>query len=368
MKWIGYIVILCSIMMSCQSNPTLTHEKYAYTVFQTGNFDYACYRSPAIIRANNGRLLAFAEARKNNCEDSDVDIMMRSSRDEGKTWNDPVIVWSDSTNTCGSPTPIIDRQSGHIHLVTTWRLAADSQRMIEEGTSQNTSRVYVLRSNDDGESWSYPRDITPSVKQADWSWYVTGPGSGHQITQGKYANRLIAGCTHTVVGSTISHSHVIYSDDNGSNWQLGGAISTKMTRNCEVAETSTGDLILNMHGENNRLVATSSDGGQTWGEPTADSKVMHLNAQASLHTHVLEDSRAIIFSNPNDPTEMKNMTVRVSYDDGQTWHQSLQIGKSKCANSDLVTVNDGRLGIIYEGGVHQPYEQVVYTRLPLDID
>ena len=74
MKWIGCIAAFC-MMMSCQSGPALTHGKYAYSVFVSGTMDYACYRTPAIIQAHSGRLLAFAEARKNSCEDSDVDIL-----------------------------------------------------------------------------------------------------------------------------------------------------------------------------------------------------------------------------------------------------------------------------------------------------
>jgi len=371
MKWIGYIVLLCGIM-SCQSGPTLSSEKFAYSVFAGGKFDYACYRTPAIIRANNNRLLAFAEARKNSCDDGgDVDIVMRSSRDEGKTWSDMIIVWSDSTNTCSSPTPVIDRQTGHIHLLATWHHGTDTQQQIEAGQSRDTRRVYLIRSNDDGLSWSYPREITPAVSQPNWSWYTTGPGSGHQITQGKYANRLIAGCTHKVSGSSSSSSHAIFSDDNGSTWQLGGIAPAEMVSNSEIAETSIGDLIMNMRSDDDsqsRKVATSTDGGASWQNITDDANLVGLSNQASLHTHKMEGHHAIVFSNPADPVERKSMTVRVSYDDGKTWDQSLQIGKSKSANSDLVTVDEGRLGILYEGGVNHPNEQVVYTRLPLDID
>ena len=356
------------MMMSCQSGPALTHGKYAYSVFVSGTMDYACYRTPAIIQAHSGRLLAFAEARKNSCEDSDVDILMRASRDEGKNWSDPIVVWSDSTNTCGSPTPVIDKQTGHIHLLSVWNHGADSKELIQSDRSRDTRRVYVIRSNDDGESWSYPREITESVKKSDWTWYETGPGSGHQITQGKYANRLIAGCTHTPSSSSSSFSHVIYSDDNGSTWQIGGTAPIEMVSNCEVAETSSGDLIMNMRGKSNRQIATSIDGGATWQDIRSDSKLVGLSNVASLHTHQLEGHHAIVFSNPANPEESKNMTVRVSYDDGKTWHQNLELGKAKSANSDLVTLDQSRLGIIYEGGAGHPNEQVVYTRLALDVD
>src|SRR5882757_392163 len=87
-------------------------------IYKNGEDGYKCYRIPAMVTTGKGTVLAFAEARKNNCGDAgDIDLVVRRSEDGGKTWGSMEVVWNDSTNTCGNPAPIVDEQTGAVVLL-----------------------------------------------------------------------------------------------------------------------------------------------------------------------------------------------------------------------------------------------------------
>ena len=120
---------------------------------------YTCFRIPAIIKLQNGDLLAFAEGRKNGCSDTgDIDVVMKRSSDDGRSWSSLQVIWNDGDNTCGNPAPVIDSSSGHISLLTTWNLGTDRESQIIDQKSTGTRRVFLIRSKDLGNSWSKPKD------------------------------------------------------------------------------------------------------------------------------------------------------------------------------------------------------------------
>src|ERR1700755_54062 len=84
-------------------------------LFKGGDNGYACFRIPAIVKTPKGTILAFAEARKKDCGDAgDIDLVLRRSTDNGKTWGDMSVVWNDSTNTCGNTAPVVDEKTGKV--------------------------------------------------------------------------------------------------------------------------------------------------------------------------------------------------------------------------------------------------------------
>jgi len=238
------------------------------TLFKAGDDGYKCYRIPAIVTTNKGTPLAFAEARKNGCGDAgDIDLVVKSSADGGKSWSNMRLVWDGADNTCGNPSPVVDKKTGNIMLLSTWNLGIDHEKQIVEGTSKDTRRIFVLSSNDDGNSWSKAREITPDVKLPDWTWYATGPCNGIQIKSKKYKGRLVIPCDHIEAKTKKYFSHTIHSDDGGQTWQLGGTTPTDQVNECSVAELPKGKLMLNMRNYTSdrvRQVSTSNDGGATW--------------------------------------------------------------------------------------------------------
>ena len=124
------------------------------------------------------------------------------------------------------------------------------------------------------------------------------------------------------------HSHVFYSDDHGETWQLGGSVPDNTTSECQVVELADGTLLLSIRyhawvnqaeGPHYRTVAFSRDGGETWGDVRKDRGLIDPRCQASVFRHTR--GNAILFSNPAN-TARDRMTVRASFDEGETWGAS----------------------------------------------
>lgn len=338
-------------------------------IFKQRTEGYACFRIPAIVKTKDGTLLAFAEARKLNCSDEmDIDLVLKRSTDNGKNWSEMITVWDDGGNTCGNPAPVVDAATGKINLLMTWNLGEDTIGEINNGTSTDTRRVFVTSSVDDGSTWEKPREITSSVKLPEWGWYATGPCHGIQLSKGQHAGRLVIPCDNIGVGSDRKgYSHIIYSDDGGATWHLGGVTPQDKVNESTVAELSDGKLMLNMRnsGSTFRRVSVSDDGGGTWGLLWTDTKLIEPVCQGSLLSHDLAGTHVLFFSNPAS-TERVNMTLRMSDDDGKTWPKSYAVHSGPSAYSDIVMVSDSEVGILYEAGQSRPYESIVFKVIPVE--
>jgi sialidase-1 len=342
-------------------------------VFVSGIDGYHTYRIPALATSKKGTVLAFCEGRKNSGSDSgQVDLLLKRSTDGGLTWRSQQIVWADGTNTCGNPTAVVDQVTGDIWLLMTWNCGADSERAIDAGKGIDTRRVFITYSSDDGVTWAAPCEITQQVKQPQWRWYATGPGNGIQLTRGRYAGRLVIPANHTdhtAASRHPSHSHVIYSDDHGRTWHLGG-VEEEMTNESAVLECADGSLLQNMrsyHGKHLRAVATSSDGGLNWSPVKLDPALIEPVCQASLLRYSWPESGKpgiVLFSNPAS-TRRENLTVRLSYDDGATWPVSRVLNPGPAAYSSMAVLPDQKLGCLYECGTKAPYEKIVLARFPV---
>ncbi|WP_175549928.1 sialidase family protein [Mariniphaga anaerophila] len=348
-------------------------EQEYIALFEKGQEGYSCYRIPAIIRSKSGTLLAFAEGRKYGCADEgDIDLVVKRSTDNGKSWSNLSIVWDDGSNTCGNPAPVVDEVTGKIILLMTWNNGEDHIGEINDGSSKDTRRVFVTTSDDDGVSWTEPYEITSAVKESTWGWYATGPCHGIQIKKGNYAGRLVIPCDNISLKSEggKGHSHVIYSDDGGESWQLGNNVPENEYNPNEstVAELSNGDLMLNMrcgNSNNFRLVSTSSDGGVTWTEPMPDFELLDPVCQGSLLAMERNGQHTLFFSNAAS-TKRENMTIKMSTNDGEVWSRSYAVHSGPSAYSDIVNVSEDEIAILFEHGISARYERIVYQLISIE--
>jgi sialidase-1 len=327
-------------------------------VFVSGKDGYHTFRIPSLLVTPKGVVLAFCEGRKNSRSDSgDIDLVLRRSRDGGATWGPLQVVVDDGPDTAGNPCPVVERATGTVWLTLTKNLGHENEKVIRDGNSKGGRTVWVMKSTDDGATWSKPAEITSAVRDPQWTWYATGPGCGIQLRGG----RLVIPCDHTVRGSRAMRSHVIYSDDRGATWKLGGVLGDK-TNECQVVERRDGSLLLNMrslHGKNRRAVATSRDGGLTWSAVTLDETLVEPVCQASLIR--LDDQGRLLFANPAG-TKREKLTVRLSPDDGATWPAAKVLHAGPAAYSALAVLPDGRVGCLYERGDRSPYERITLAR------
>lgn len=347
-------------------------------VFTSGKDGYHTYRIPALLTTQKGTLLAFCEGRKSGRSDSgNIDLLLKRSEDGGRTWSKQQIVWDDGNNTCGNPCPVQDRETGMIHLLLTWNRGDDRESAIKKNTSKDTRRVFVATSGDDGKTWSDARQITDTAKRDEWRWYATGPGIGIQLEKGPAAGRLVVPCDHSVVTPNDPdgyNSHVIISDDHGKTWRIGGVIKPKVNE-CQIVELADGTLLMNMRNydrsKTTRAIATSSDGGLSFSPVSHDPALVEPICQASFLRYTLESQRGrnrLLFSNPARPKsgDRREMTVRLSYDEGKTWPVSRILHAGPAAYSCLAVLPDANIACLYEAGKNNPYETITFAVLTLD--
>jgi sialidase-1 len=350
-------------------------------IFIAGQDGYNTYRIPAVIRAQDGTLLAFCEGRKNNASDrGDIDLVLKRSTDAGRSWGRLQVVWDDSGNTCGNPCPVVDETTGTIWLFGTHNLGEDHETDIINKRAKGTRTPWLMRSDDHGVTWSRPVPMAATLKDPSWGWYATGPGIGIQIKHGPNAGRMIIPCDHSYddPGGNLRDgpyeygSHVIYSDDHGREWKLGGVVRPKMNE-CQVVELTNpgGALLINMRSyleDRCRAEALSKDGGLIWTPPQPQPALIEPRAQASLirHRWPSGDSPGILlFSNPADRSHRVRMTVRASLDDGKTWPHAFLLHEHFSAYSSLVSLSETEIGCLYERGEgvqRRSYERITFAR------
>jgi len=353
------------MMLTCAAAPV--------PVYVSGEDGYHTFRIPAIIATKKGTLLAFCEGRKAGRGDAgDIDLLLKRSSDGGKTWSRQAVIWDDASNTCGNPCPVVDEATGTIWLLLTWNRGDDPESTIKAGTSNDTRRVFVSNSTDDGATWAKPADITTSAKVKDWLWYATGPGVGIQMREGRHKGRMVIPCDHSVAGGAF-HSHSIHSDDGGKTWVLGGAIRPDVNE-CQAVELPGGRLMMNLRNYSKekprrRAIAYSDDGGASWGEVTYDDVLVEPICQASLirlyGAEAATKAGTLVFLNPGS-AKREAMTLRTSIDGGKTWRASSVLFKGHAAYSGMVELPGGVVGCFYECGGKHPYERIVFERVRID--
>jgi sialidase-1 len=355
--------LLTSVVLLASSAAAPAAEPEQAPVFVSGRDGYHTYRIPALLVTKKGTLLAFCEGRKKGGGDAgNIDLLLRRSFDGGKTWARMQVIWDDGDNTCGNPCPVVDTRTGTIWLLLTHNLGRDIESKILSGTSAGGRTVWVTKSEDDGATWAKPIEITKDVKKPDWTWYATGPGVGIRLHTG----RLVVPCDNNVAGSKAQQSHVIYSDDGGASWKLGGVVGPKCNES-QIVELRDGRLLLNMRsyrGDHRRLVAVSKDGGESFAEPTADRQLIEPVCQASI-LRCPGERGGILFSNPAS-TRREKMTVRLSRDEAKTWPYSRLLHEGPSAYSCLAVLPDGTVACLYERGAKSAYETITLARLSLD--
>src|SRR5882724_3584866 len=136
MKFSNRLALFTALLLLVQGGKAVA-QSFNY-IYKNGDEGYTCFRIPALVTTTKGTVLAFAEARKNNCGDAgDIDLVLKRSGDNGKTWGPLQVVWSDSTNTCGNPTPVVDELTGSVILLSTWNLGPDHEKEINNRSSRD---------------------------------------------------------------------------------------------------------------------------------------------------------------------------------------------------------------------------------------
>lgn len=326
-------------------------------VYYPGEENVAYYRIPSVCITNKGTILAFAEARVESKEDySNIDVVVKRSEDNGKTWSDMQVLKDYGPDKTGNQAPVVLPDGKIILLYTINRLQESKDR-----------HIFMRTSVDDGVTWTPEVEITDQILDPDTQQtYVTCPVHGLVKQYEPHKGRIVfAARVNALTGWTTKHAaHVIYSDDNGLTWHQGGYMDHPYGSECTVTELCNGDLLLNTRdGDDNdyyRYQAYSKDGGETF-EPTERTDLVEprTGCLGSILTYgpnpANNDESIVLFSNPSSTTNRKNGSIKVSYDSGKTWTKMYRYTSesgtaSYSAYSDLVLLDDDTIGVFYEAG------------------
>lgn len=359
------------------SPPTPAFPRFV-PVFTAGADGYTCFRIPALVLTTKGTLIALADGRIGNCGDipTPLDLVCKRSFDHGKTWGPLQVVADYGTNptdkdtypfygltnvtrvAAGDPAILVDRTNGWI-----WTL-------YDNGGVLNGNRKIKLElrySDDDGETWSPAIDVearNSGIRPA-YGEFLAGPGNGIQLEQGPHAGRLVF---PVYTYGAPSAAMAIYSDDHGMNWRRGAAITNG--GEIQVTETAGGGLLASIRDNGFpwsgvRTFSRSSDGGETWTtaytnttypptipDPQCQGSILRLSSSPE------SNSNRIVHVNAADPSARVNLTVRMSYDEGNTWPVTHQVYAAGSAYSSVATLASGDLGILFE---KDPYGNLEFT-------
>lgn len=348
-------------------------------LFKTGDDPaYSIYHIPGVVVTAKGTVLAWCEARKRPAGASDWDdvrILLRRSTDDGKTFSPP----QNIANVPGPKTknPFALRVKGVDPTAVTYNnpvLIADRDGTVHMLFCLEYMRCFYQRSDDDGLTWSVPKEITPAFEafQAHYPWKVlaTGPDHGIQLRSGRL---IVPVWLSTGTGGNAHRPSVtatIYSDDQGKTWKAG-EIAVPCTDewinpNETVAiELSDGRVMLNVRSESKahrRLVTTSPDGASHWSTPKFDDALLEPICMAGMVRYDHGGTSLILFSNPNNlekakgkaepgkSRDRKNLSVKLSRDEGQTWPVTRAVEPGPSMYSDLAVTKAGTILCFYGRG------------------
>ncbi|MBK8976107.1 MAG: exo-alpha-sialidase [Planctomycetes bacterium] len=338
----------------------------------------AGYRIPGLCTTPNGTLVAVYDVRRRNLGDlpGDIDVGTSRSIDGGRTWS-PMRIAIDMGDSpaargdgVGDPSILVDPATGRVIVMALWSHGDRAWRGSGPGLApDDTGQLVVVHSDDDGETWSAPRNLTSTVKDPAWSLLLQGPGRGIAMHDGTLvfpAQFLLPDAEKREPRSTV-----LWSRDHGDTWHIGSAARPDTTEST-VVELQDGVLMLNMRDNRggSRAVAVSSDLGATWTEhPTSRTALVEPVCNASLLHVGRELGRGadglLLFCNPAVPrAPRRDMTLRASPDFGASWPDARRVllDEGVCAGYPCLTMVDERtVGVLYESS----RAHLAFQRIPL---
>ncbi|MCZ2342403.1 MAG: glycoside hydrolase [Bacteroidales bacterium] len=347
-------------------NSGFAAEPVKTNLFTAGTNGYTIYRIPGIIVTPKGSLLVYCEARKDRSDWAAIDPLVRRSTDGGKTWEPAQRLPLPDVKFTKNPAALA-RKSGKEGETTVNNIVMipDVQTGAVHGLyCIEYQRCFYIRSDDDGQTWTPPREITSACDELrpmyNWKVMATGPGHGIQLRSGRLIVPVWLARGTEGNGHKPSCISTISSDDSGKTWHAGAIIANETDpllnpSETVIAELADGRVMVNIRSENKkrRAVAISPNGATQWSRPRFDETLVEpvcMAALCRLSRKPTSDRNRLVFANPNSATARKNLTIRLSYDEGETWAVSRVLEPGASAYSDLAVGPDGTIYCVYERG------------------
>lgn len=314
----------------------------------------SCFRIPSIVTAPNGDLIAAIDERVLSCADliggRDINTVIRRSSDNGVTWG-PIETVADFPDgkSCSDPSMIVDNVTKEVFLF---------YNFMDHDNAHGIYRLHVMRSKDNGETWTGPEDITPQITDTSWRqdfMFITS-GRGTQTSDGTLLHTLV----------NLQHGlHVFGSDDHGATWHLFSD-ALKPGDESKIVELPDGRWMINcrLNKALGRQIYVSDDRGKTWdswndttlADPGCNAGIINYTSKAKG-----SDKDRLLFVNANDTSARRNLTVKISYDCGKTWSEGKTIYSGEAAYSSMTVLQNGDIAVLYEKDDYTNNELVVFS-------
>lgn len=340
-------------------------DRVAFTqrdLFHQGENGVNTYRIPALIETAKGVLIAVVDARHDSNRDlpGHISLVMRRSFNHGKDWEPARTIQEVKEGGVGDASLLLDRSNGRIWCFFTYAPPGIGFFSAKPGTltGPETIEVHAMHSDDDGASWSEAVDLTPQLKDRAWHAVFATSGTDIQTSTGRLLLPLVVRDEKGII-----HSCNAYSDDDGKTWKRGALIGEGTDENHSV-ELKDGVILQNMRNGKSRSIAFSHDGGVTFGPVTHDAALIDPSCNAGITRYRFGSKDVLIFTNAAS-TQRENLTVRLSYDGGQTWPVARLIHAGPSSYSTVIPLRDGSIGVLYERGKSYAAEEITFARFSL---
>ncbi|MFH0762151.1 MAG: exo-alpha-sialidase [Bacteroidota bacterium] len=338
-------------------------------LFSGGDGGSKYYRIPAIVKARDGSLITATDKRWDYPYDlpCHIDVVIRRSTDDGQTWSDPVTIAGEGTEVgFGDPALVLNRKNGEVICL------CASDKGYFHSTAYFPIRIYQVKSTDNGITWSVPQDITTQIYGSEssdpvtknWQAAFVSSGSATQLSSG----RLMASIPVRESSSRDISNFVIYSDDDAQTWQVSTYCAAVDGNEAKLVELDNGYVLMSIRNYGTRKFSISKDHGMTWSTPFAQHEILDPFCNGDLIRYTaLSDGynrNRLLHSIPYSDCR-ENVTVLLSYSEGETWPIRKTVCSGASAYSSLAVLNDGTIGMYYEVGEYEIY-QMYFVRFSLD--
>jgi len=378
------IIIILILTTICFSFAYPQTEKSEEKILFTYNeqIDKYGYRIPALTTTNKGTLLAFAERRKGMSDHAQNDLVLCRSEDNGQSWSEEIVVAEDGKNSLNDPCVTVLKNGKILLMYQKFPYGVHNHdrgwiQIADPGyDGPRNTKTFLIYSDDDGRSWSEPREISKSIRGSE-SIHIGSPGRGIQLTSGEYEGRVIVPLYEMYRKDREragSRNSVAYSDDNGKTWEVSNNIPhnghTGYGNEAQVVETKEGNILFVARNAGGfyRKISRSDDGGRTWNNMNLDFGLPGTPCMGSVLRHSWpEDGESLIVqASPANRQKRTNGTVRISDDEGETWKYSREIVPRYYGYSCLTRLDNGRIGLLYEHFPEDDNKTIKFTTFSVD--
>lgn len=354
--------LLSLLLVSTFALPAFAEPQVLFEYETIDGEEYG-YRIPALVKTKSGGLLAIAERRLGLHDHSENDLVMRRSTDNGQSWSPVELINEAGGDSLNDPCAVV-LDSGRILLRYTHFPRGVHARKTDHTVQAKPGydgplnvRVFLMHSDDEGQTWSEPRDMTRQMRR-EAAISLGSPGVGIQLTEGAHAGRIVLP-NYEVYPITESErftkNSVSYSDDGGETWKLSAHIpeptETGHGNEAQLVELASGELLLSSRDQDGglyRKLSRSTDGGETWSTHSYLTEFVTPYCMSSILRYQHEGEDLLLHCAPNTRRWRLHGTMFYSRDNGHHWLTAREIEPEYLGYNVLCQLANGRVGVIYE--------------------